>query len=152
MTYLSLQCQTRIPQQLYEKNDTCFDCTVLEVKIIEGLGTTIDVVLVNGSLKVQDTIVLQGFNGAIVTQVRALLTPHPMKEMRVKAEYIHHKEIKGAMGIKISAPGLEQAIAGAELIKCKTQNEISAAKEEIESSIIDIMDKFVNKNVPGVCV
>lgn len=72
--------------------------------------------------------------------------------MRVKAEYIHHKEIKGAMGIKISAPGLEQAIAGAELIKCKTAADIAAAKEEIESSIIDIMDKFVNKNVPGVCV
>ena len=52
------------------------------------------------------------------------MTPHPMKEMRVKAEYIHHKEIKGAMGIKISAPGLEQAIAGAELIKCKGNAEI----------------------------
>ena len=44
-----------------------FECTVLEVKVIEGLGTTIDVVLVNGLLKVQDTIVLQGFNGHIVT-------------------------------------------------------------------------------------
>ena len=125
---------------------------MLEVKIIEGLGTTIDVVLVNGTLKVQDTIVLQGFNGAIVTQVRALLTPHPMKEMRVKAEYIHLKEIKGSMGIKISAPGLEQAIAGAELIKCKGAQDVEAAKEEIEASIIDIMDKFVNKNIPGVCV
>ena len=88
MSYLVHQCQTRIPKQLYEKET--FDCTVLEVKVIEGLGTTIDVVLVNGLLKVSDTIILQGFNGAIVTQIRALLTPHPMKEMRVKAEYIHH--------------------------------------------------------------
>lgn len=94
-----------------------FDCTVLEVKVIEGLGTTIDVVLVNGIMKVHDTIVLQGFNGAIVTQVRALLTPHPLREMRVKADYIHHKEIRGAMGIKISAPGLEHAIAGSELLR-----------------------------------
>ena len=66
ITYLTLQCQTRIPQQLYEKHDV-FDCTVLEVKVIEGLGTTIDVVLVNGLIKVQDTIILQGLNGAIVT-------------------------------------------------------------------------------------
>lgn len=72
--------------------------------------------------------------------------------MRVKAEYIHHKEIKGAMGIKISAPNLEQAIAGSELIRCRNQNEIEAAKEEVEGSIIDIMDKFVDKNRPGVCV
>jgi translation initiation factor 5B len=54
------------------------------------LGATIDVVLLNGTLKIQDTIVLQGFNGPIVTQVRALLTSQPLKEIRVKAEYIHH--------------------------------------------------------------
>ena len=65
MTYLSLMCQTRIPKQLYERDE--HECTVLEVKVIEGLGTTIDVVLVNGLLKVQDTVVLQGFNGPIVT-------------------------------------------------------------------------------------
>ena len=125
MTYLSYMCQTKIPKQLYERDE--HECTVLEVKVIEGLGTTIDVVLVNGLLKVQDTIVLQGFNGPIVTQIRALLTPHPMKEMRVKAEYIHHQKIKGAMGIKISAPGLENAIAGSELYVAKNDSEIHAA-------------------------
>jgi translation initiation factor 5B len=122
MTYLSYICQTKIPKQLYERDE--HECTVLEVKVIEGLGTTIDVVLVNGLLKVQDTIVIQGFNGPIVTQIRALLTPHPMKEMRVKAEYIHHQKIKGAMGIKISAPGLENAIAGSELYVAKNDSEI----------------------------
>jgi len=84
-----------------------FSCTVLEVTKIEGLGTTIDVILVDGMLKEGDTIVLLGFEGPIVTNIRALLTPHPMKEMRVKNEYIHHKKIKAAMGIKISANGLD---------------------------------------------
>lgn len=151
ITYLTKQCITRIPQQLMEKNDS-FDCTVLEVKVIEGLGTTIDVVLVNGLLKVQDTIILQGMNGAIVTQIRALLTPHPMKEMRVKSEYIHHQKIKGSMGIKISAPGLEHAIAGSELLKGTTPDEIEAARKEIEENLVDIMDKYVDKTRDGVCV
>lgn len=93
---------------------------MLEVKVIEGHGTTIDVVLVNGFLKVQDTIVLQGLNGPIITQIRALLTPMPLKELRVKGQYQHHQKIKGAMGIKISAPHLENAIAGSELLKANT--------------------------------
>ncbi len=67
-----------------------FECTVLEVKVIEGHGTTIDVVLVNGLLKVGDTIVISGMTGPIVTTIRALLTPQQMKDFRVKGEYVHH--------------------------------------------------------------
>lgn len=72
-----------------QEKDT-FECTVLEVKVIEGHGTTIDVVLVNGLLKIGDTIVVSGLSGPITTTIRALLTPQPMKELRVKGEYVHH--------------------------------------------------------------
>ena len=51
-----------------------------------------------------------------------------MKEMRVKGEYIHHKSIKGSMGIKISAPNLENAIAGSELYKAKDDEEVEEFK------------------------
>lgn len=142
--------QTSEREKLTEK-DT-FECTVLEVKVIEGHGTTIDVVLVNGVLKVGDTIVISGLNGPIKTNIRALLTPFPMKEMRVKGEYQHHNKIKGAMGIKISAPALDYAIAGSELFKCVNEQEIQDAIDHIEGDLVDILEKYVDKSKEGVCV
>lgn len=47
-----------------------------------------------------------------------------MKELRVKNEYQSHQKIRGAMGIKISAPGLENAIAGSELLRANTEKEV----------------------------
>ncbi|KAK3806126.1 MAG: hypothetical protein J3Q66DRAFT_422369 [Benniella sp.] len=67
------------------------ECTVLEVKVIGGLGTTIDVVLSNGVLREGDRIVVCGLHGAIASSVSAL-----------KLAYFHHKEIKTAMGVKIA--------------------------------------------------
>lgn len=46
------------------------NCTILEVKMIEGLGTTVDVVLVDGVLHEGDTIVVCGLKGPIVTNIR----------------------------------------------------------------------------------
>ncbi|KAJ8427926.1 hypothetical protein Cgig2_023302 [Carnegiea gigantea] len=158
-------------------------CTVLEVKVVEGHGTTIDVVLVNGILHEGDQVVVCGMQGPIVTTIRALLTPHPMKELRVKkpwdfyqgsvplemrsslltglrpsgqlclsfsdaavgyedmlasdwGTYLHHKEIKAAQGIKITAQGLEYAIAGTGLYVVGPDDDL----EEIKRSAMEDME------------
>ena len=49
-----------------------------------GYGHTVDVILKNGVVKEGDTLVLFGTEGPIITQTRAILTPQPLKEMRVK--------------------------------------------------------------------
>jgi len=143
--------QKLLKNKITERNSE-FLCTVLEVKKISGVGTTVDVVLVNGKLKVGDTIVLAGFNGPIVTKIRALLTPQPMKEIRVKGEYIHHTELYGAMGIKISAPELDYALAGGELYKAKNDDEIDELCEEIKENMMNFAEKYVNPKEEGVCV
>lgn len=75
-------CQNKLAKRLMYSDE--LQATVLEVKAIPGLGTTIDVILVNGSLREGDTMVLAGTDGPIVTQIRSLLMPQPMKELRVK--------------------------------------------------------------------
>ncbi|OAP16780.1 hypothetical protein AXX17_AT1G71230 [Arabidopsis thaliana] len=121
-------------------------CTVLEVKVIEGHGTTIDVVLVNGELHEGDQIV-----GPIVTTIRALLTPHPMKELRVKGTYLHHKEIKAAQGIKITAQGLEHAIAGTSLHVVGPDDDIEAMKESAMEDMESVLSR-IDKSGEGVYV
>ncbi|KAF7812912.1 eukaryotic translation initiation factor 5B [Senna tora] len=126
-------------------------CTVLEVKVVEGHGTTIDVVLVNGVLHEGDQIVVCGMQGPIVTTIRALLTPHPMKELRVKGTYLHHKEIKAAMGIKITAQGLEHAIAGTGLYVVKPEDDLEDVKESAMEDMKSVMSR-IDRSGEGVCV
>ncbi|CAH9115017.1 unnamed protein product [Cuscuta epithymum] len=127
-------------------------CTVLEVKVIEGHGTTIDVVLVNGVLHEGDQIVVCGTQGEpIVTSIRALLTPHPMKELRVKGTYLHHKEIKAAQGIKITAQGLEHAIAGTSLYVVGPNDDVDDIKEVAMEDMRSVMSR-IDKSGEGVYV
>jgi translation initiation factor 5B len=75
-----------------------------------------------------------------------------MREMRVKGDYMHHQSIHGSMGIKISANGLEHAIAGSELFRANNEEEVQTYKEQIADDLVDIMDKYVDKTSSGVCV
>lgn len=90
--------------------------TILEVKEEVGLGTTIDVILYDGTLNKGDSIVLGGLNGTISTKVRALLKPKPLDEIRdPRYRFDSPDSVAAACGIKISAPNLEESLAGAPL-------------------------------------
>ena len=127
------------------------ECTVLEVKVIEGLGTTIDVVLSNGVLREGDRIVLCGLNGAISTNIRALLTPAPLKELRVKSQYVHHEMCKASLGVKIAANDLENAIAGSRLLVVGPDDDEEDLEEEVMSDLENLLGK-VSKTGRGVSV
>ncbi|KAJ9199907.1 hypothetical protein DTO164E3_4364 [Paecilomyces variotii] len=122
------------------------ECTVLEVKVIEGLGTTIDVVLSNGILREGDRIVLCGINGPIATNIRALLTPAPLKELRLKSQYVHNKEVKAALGVKIAANDLEHAIAGSRLLVVGPDDDEEDLEEEVMSDLENLLTKVSTDN------
>uniref|UniRef100_A0A3B0N3F9 Eukaryotic translation initiation factor 5B n=1 Tax=Theileria annulata TaxID=5874 RepID=A0A3B0N3F9_THEAN len=115
-------------------------CTVLEVKTIEGLGVTIDVILLDGILREGDKIVLCGLSGPIVTTIRTLLTPQPLSELRVKGEYVKHSYIKAAMSVKIVANGLDDTVAGTELFVVGEGDDVDELCNEVMTDISSIFD------------
>nr|XP_028583715.1 eukaryotic translation initiation factor 5B [Podarcis muralis] len=104
---------------------------VMEVKALPGMGTTIDVILINGRLREGDTIIVPGVEGPIVTQIRGLLLPPPMKELRVKNQYEKHKEVAAAQGVKILGKDLEKTLAGLPLLVAYKEDEIPVLKDEL---------------------
>jgi translation initiation factor 5B len=114
--------------------------TVLEVKETTGLGVTIDVILYDGALRRSDTIVIASMGEPIVTNVRALLEPAALAEMRdKKAKYAPVDCVTAATGVKIAAPGLDAVIPGMPLIGASTPEEIEAAKIAVRQQVEDLL-------------
>src|SRR5256886_6576863 len=87
--------------------------TILEVKEEKGLGTTLDAIIYKGVLTRGDTIVLGSGTKPIVTKVKAILRPKPLDEMRDPQDRFDSVDrVTAAAGVKISASGLEGALAG----------------------------------------
>jgi translation initiation factor 5B len=51
-----------------------------------------------------------------------------LKEIRVKNDYEHYKEISGAQGVKVLAKNLERAVAGLPLFVAHREDELEVLK------------------------
>jgi translation initiation factor 5B len=90
--------------------------TVLEVKEEAGLGLTLNTIIYDGILGKNDLIVVGGKEKPIVTRIRAILVPKALDEIRdPRDKFSSVKAVSAAAGIKIVAPDLEGALAGAPL-------------------------------------
>uniref|UniRef100_T1GT41 Tr-type G domain-containing protein n=1 Tax=Megaselia scalaris TaxID=36166 RepID=T1GT41_MEGSC len=150
LLYLIVEsCQSLLPKRLMYSEE--LQAIVLEVKAIQGLGTTIDAILINGRLREGDTMIVAGTDGPIVTQIRSLLMPQPLKELRVKSAYVEHKEIMAAQGVKIAAKDLEKAIAGINLVVANNPDEVEIGREEVAGELKNALSHIKLKQL-GVYV
>lgn len=124
--------------------------TILEVKEEPGLGITIDTMIYNGRIKLDDEILLAGRNGIISTRVRALLIPKPPDELRdPRDKYSRPQYVDAAAGIKIAASGLEDAIAGSPLYTVQEQS----SRRQLETKILNEIETVkVRTDLTGVIV
>lgn len=120
--------------------------TILEVREFKGLGTTIDVILYDGIINRGDLMVVGG-KKITTTRVKALLKPKPLKEMRVEKMFRPVDRVTAATGVKISAPGLENVIAGSPVRFTGNEKEIEKAKRDIEKEIEEVEIETENEGV-----
>ena len=121
--------------------------TVLEVKEERGLGTTLDVILYDGTLAIGDEIAVATQGDVLVTKVRSLLKPRPMKEILVEDRFERVKSVAAASGIKVTAPNLEGVIAGSPFFVIRNN------RDEVEARIRKEMTEIhVNLSDEGITI
>jgi len=114
--------------------------TILEIKEEQGMGTTADIIIYDGNIKQDDTIIVGGINETITTKVKALLKPKALSEIRdSKSSFDKLKQVFAATGVKIIANDLDKALAGAPILSAETDEEIKNAEKEILKEIEDVL-------------
>ena len=128
--------QRFLKEKLKLSPDMAGQGSILEVKDEPGLGKTIDVLLLNGFLRKGDWLLTGGLNGVIKTKIRSIFLPKPLDEIRdPRDKFTSIDRIVAASGVKISAPDLDDAMAGAPIYSFTTPEEEEKYTAEIENEL-----------------
>ena len=121
---------------------------VLEVKDEVGLGQTANIILIDGSIKKDDSIVVAKRDGVIVTKPKALLLPKALDEMRdPRDKFKPTPQVDAAAGLKIASPELEGVLPGSTLYVARNDDEITKYTNLIES---EMKSMFVDTETNGI--
>ncbi len=122
--------------------------SILEVKEEPGLGMTLNTIVYDGTLRRDDLVVVGGKNGPISARVRTILVPKPLDEMRDPRDKFTGVDcVYASAGIKIVAPGLEDALAGAPLLAVPAGEDVTKYCKLITEEIGRIR---ITKEIDGV--
>ena len=123
---------------------------VLEVNDEVGIGPAANIILVDGSMTKNDTILVAKRDSVIVTKPKAILLPKPLDEMRdPRDKFKPVDEVQAAAGIKIASPDLDGVLPGSTVYVAKTESEILEYKKIIESEMKSV---FIDTETDGVII
>jgi len=109
---------------------------ILEVNDLVGMGKTIDVIIYDGNVKRGDYLVIE--SPLKITKIRALLLPQYLKDMRTEKKFQNIEECSAAIGVKISAPDLDDVISGSEIRTTPDREEAEKFLEEFRKEVEQI--------------
>jgi len=115
---------------------------VLEINEELGLGPSANMILLDGTIKQGDVIMVAKRDEIVVTKVKALLLPKPLDEMRdPRDKFRAVMEVISAAGLRIVSPDLEGVLAGSPLYVLRNKDEEKEIRRLIES---EIKGTFIN--------
>jgi translation initiation factor 5B len=119
-----------------ERHETETKGIVLEVNDEIGLGPSANIILLDGTLKQGDRIVVGKRDSVTSTKIKALLLPKPLDEMRDPRDKFRHVDtVIAAAGLKITSPDLDGVLAGSPLYVVNNPEDEERLKSNIETEI-----------------
>ncbi|MCD6590809.1 MAG: translation initiation factor IF-2 [Candidatus Aenigmarchaeota archaeon] len=136
-----LMILTGLAQKYLEKNleiqSDMGKGTILEVRGFSFFFQAEDGIRDDGAMRKGDSLIIGG-KEIVITKIKALLKPEPLKEMRVERTFKSVDEVSAAAGIKIAAPNLDYVIAGSPVRSAGDEENIQRAIKDIEAEIEEV--------------
>lgn len=121
---------------------------ILEVNDEVGLGTTANMILIDGQLSKGDSVIVAKRDSVIVTKPKAILLPKPLDEMRDPRDKFKPVDtVQAAAGIKIASPDLEGVLPGSTVYVTGDPSEVDGYRKVIESEMKSV---FVDTQTNGI--
>jgi translation initiation factor 5B len=120
---------------------------VLEVNEEIGLGPSANLILIDGVLRVGDTVLVAKRDKAVTTKIKALLLPKPLDEMRdPRDKFKPVSEVMSAAGIKVTSPDLDGVLAGSPLYVLENKDQETSLRPIVEDEVKNAIITDTNTN------
>ena len=120
---------------------------VLEVNEEIGLGPSANLILIDGVLRVGDTVLVAKRDKAVTTKIKALLLPKPLDEMRdPRDKFKPVSEVMSAAGIKVTSPDLDGVLAGSPLYVLENKDQETSLRPIVENEVRNAIITDTNTN------